>query len=385
MDPGTIAAIAILLPGAAAMAALHRVLRWPPAAYPLICALTIGVLSIATGSPIFGVFVIAAAILPFVAVGWLRDGSVPQSALWRGRPETHVVYILRNADGIPLYIGRSDDFGRRVPEHWRKGEPWRKRIDPFNSMVVRWCRGEKAAIRIERRRIRAATVLTSWRLVPELHNAAEKHSGRVWFPRAWAVVYACESHLFRRARLLSALRVARPFAEVEPEPEPVEHHVAHDSAESFDDRWPDRVILDAQVRSGEGASASSRPRADAPQPAPAGRAADAVDADADADTSPPSGEPRRDADASAAPGADPRSDRDALLSVVNGDSSPSQDQTAPMGTPAVVVKLQQGGSRRRSGGPKRAPRAKGNPKHDDATRERWRRNKAQARAEGRAR
>lgn len=381
MDPGTIAAVCVVIAGAPLLAWLQRQLGWHGFVLLAIVLAFQGVVAIPKGEIGYGTICLTAAVLVAGRTLGIWPDQYPPSYLWRRRPGAHVVYILRNAEGIPLYIGRSKNFEGRIAQHRRRPEPWRKTVDSWNSMPARWVRGERAAIRIERRRIRCATVLTGWHYVPELNNDAEVTSGRVWFPRTWALVYAGESLLFRRARLLSPLRMPRPSEEGEEAVEVPVVHVQHESAETFDDRWPERVVIGAQVRSDEGASASDRPGSDAqPDPDPAGRAP--ADADADADVSPPSGEPLSGADASA---DGPRSDSDAILSVVNGDSGSAGGTAAPMDTQPVVVRVSADRGSKRTGPSKRAPKAGSDPKHDDATRERWRRNKAAARAQGRAR
>lgn len=91
---------------------------------------------------------------------------------------THVVYFLLDRQGAVLYVGSTDDLERRYDEHTTPDEqslePWRRRVR--GVALVRHCRSQRQARRVERRMIRALIVASERGLCPRLKN--EVYSGR---------------------------------------------------------------------------------------------------------------------------------------------------------------------------------------------------------------
>lgn len=225
--------------------------------------------------------------------------SIP-SAKRKGRGSTFVVYVLRDSKGRPLYIGYSGNFTQRVKRHLAGPDQWRRNIDRWNCCQLRWCKDRAHGLRIERRRIRAATVLARWRFIPPLHNDAEVDTERVWFPRLWALIYLVEGALCAPCRLagpvLGAVRDDGPSPE-----SPAPQGQASSGAKL-------RAEYSRPVRSdGTGGSVAAEREPDAahetpPDPSEAAPESDWVDpTDADADSVPhtPTGCGSPDADADA--------------------------------------------------------------------------------------
>ena len=315
-----------------------------------------GAVITALGLTGIGLVCLAAAVASFIAAFAGSFEEVPQSARWRRKGSAHLVYILRDSDGLPLYWGKTVDFQQRIAQHMRGQEPWRRRIDRYNSMPVRWVRSASAATRIERRRIRCARVASGWRLCPPPFNRAEVTSGRVWFPRAWTVVYACESLVFRRARWLQPLTATEPSDGPTGEPT---------------GGWSGPLMLEASyVRPPDRTGAAARPgEGERSEPRPGSRHwGDGAD-NADADLHTPTGCVSHAADAPV-PADRTAAGQEAFLSALSAALGVADGSLAPTGAPDTPR-----GSQRPSRGS-----ARRQPKHDEKTRARWKATKAAQRS-----
>jgi predicted GIY-YIG superfamily endonuclease len=115
------------------------------------------------------VFPLAALSLgAFSYAWWMLDQNI--SVRWLH--STHVVYLLLNGDGEPLYIGSTDDLERRYGQHTssrrQAADPWRRSIAA--AVVLRSCRSERQARRVERRTVRAYTAASERGVCPPLNN-----------------------------------------------------------------------------------------------------------------------------------------------------------------------------------------------------------------------
>lgn len=164
-------------------------------------------------------------ILLIVAIvgvtGWASASRVSSWAAGRYGRGGWCVYLLRDGRGVPLYLGSTGDFARRFDQHKADPEPWRRTISRDHSTVVRYCWTERAARRIELRRIRALTLPQSFDpyLVPRLEN--EIGTGplgtarRIWL-RPWLWAYRVESWAVAARRWHEPVRAARSGPSMSP-------------------------------------------------------------------------------------------------------------------------------------------------------------------------
>lgn len=149
-------------------------------------------------------FVVALSALSataFVLAWWMLDQNISVHVLH----STHVVYYLLDAHGAVLYIGQTEDLERRYEQHTeddeQAAEPWRRRIR--GVVVVRHCRSQRQARRVERRMIRAVTYAANKGLCPRLRNQTDTRPpaaiARPWVA-CWVVAYWFTGTLFPRVR-----------------------------------------------------------------------------------------------------------------------------------------------------------------------------------------
>lgn len=144
--------------------------------------------------------VVLCGVCVCVAV-WLAD-QLAARHLFRS---TQVVYFLVDAGGAVLYVGSTDDVDRRYGEHTSDDEqafePWRRRVRSVS--VVRLCRTQRQARRIERRMIRAIISAADRGMCPRLKNTI--YAGRPspltrpWLA-LWRTAYLVNGHLFPLTR-----------------------------------------------------------------------------------------------------------------------------------------------------------------------------------------
>lgn len=165
------------------------------------------------------------AIVALVALAAVLLGGVywwlDQLIAVRVRHSTFVVYLLLDDRGWPLYVGQTRSVEARFRRHQRGDDPWRAEVAGY--AVMRQCRGEPQARRVERRAIRALATCARWRVGPPIHNEVLfGHLGRAgasW----WAVCWLVASCLFEGPRFHR--RNPRIALFVDPEPVVERQHV----------------------------------------------------------------------------------------------------------------------------------------------------------------
>lgn len=113
-----------------------------------------------------------------------------------------VVYGLFNQAGDLIYVGMTNDVDRRVGEHCDDPEPWKRQVHAV--FVLRSCRSERQAKRIEERRIKALTLAVENNKAVVINNdlhtrPAETASQKLW-RRTWMYAYQAEQFMHPAVR-----------------------------------------------------------------------------------------------------------------------------------------------------------------------------------------
>lgn len=135
--------------------------------------------------PVYGRTTFALTVMAVIGPLWV--GLVDDAVNW-GLGPGWCVYQLVDDDGLCLYVGSTNDVGRRVLEHTAgTGDPWRARIAGYN--VARWCRSERQARRLEQRRIRVINLAADHARCPALHNEIYRSAHRRLLHRATTALW----------------------------------------------------------------------------------------------------------------------------------------------------------------------------------------------------
>lgn len=195
----------------------------------------------------------------------------------------HVVYLLLNRAGEPLYIGSTDDLERRYDEHTadrhQAADPWRRAI--AGVTVLRFCRSETQARRVERRMIRAYTAFSvrgDW-TCPRLNNdhwADPPPAYAKPWRRLWSTVY----------RVLGRLHPELCWDRPNPTPPRPETRPLDDGPPEAGYDPLGRTVIDVDVIDDASSAVTTEPTAPVGGFTPDDDADDALD-DPDEDTSPP--------------------------------------------------------------------------------------------------
>lgn len=136
--------------------------------------------------PVYGRTTFALVVMGVIGPLWV--GLVDDTVNW-GLGPGWCVYQLVDQDGLCLYVGSTNDIGRRVLEHTAgTGDPWRARIAGYN--VARWCRSERQARRLEQRRIRVINLAADHARCPALHNEVYRAAHRRLVHRATTALWS---------------------------------------------------------------------------------------------------------------------------------------------------------------------------------------------------
>jgi predicted GIY-YIG superfamily endonuclease len=162
-------------------------------------------------------------------VAWIVHAVEEELARRRGE---WLIYVLRDGDGVPLYVGLTKGWERRSVEHVAGEEAWRKGIDLGLSGPVRWCHSRGQALRIERRKILVFRLACDLRLCPpprgvmlrdwSPRNRVHNRRPRSLFERArlglWLLAYRLEAVAYPELHVFARVVRRAPVAPVEAPP-----------------------------------------------------------------------------------------------------------------------------------------------------------------------